>query len=235
MEQGDYLKILRRYLADPDGRIWDDSMLRKFLDDAVKEYSIDSGAFIGSMAFFPDANGNYFYPDDFGSFLVGWNKESSLIKPTTADELFEKKYFSVPCAGDAKYIYDTHSTDGEFSLYPDPSVGQNVESWEFTSQYGEVFDSAYGVFLTEDYGTTLRVDSFEYAGNVFYKRIGKYNEIKDYMAVICYALSLAYNSDADFGDAEKAFSWRKQYETRVAVFSSVMLANVGKMKKTTFY
>ena len=235
MEQNDYLKILRRYLADPEGHIWDDLWLLNLLDEGVKEYSIDSGAFIGSMAFFPDENGSYVYPDDFGGFLIGWNKESRLIQPTTADELFEKKYFSVPCTGDAKYIYDTHVTDGEFSLYPDPAEDQKVERWKFTSQYGEVSDSAYGVFLTEDYGTTLQADSFEYAGDIFYKRIGKYSEIKDYMAVICYALHLAYNSDADFGNAEKSYSWRKQYETRVAVFSSVMLANVGKMKTTTFY
>lgn len=235
MDKAGYLHKLRLFLADPDGKIWDDIELYTLLDESLEKYCIDSGAVIGKFDFFPDRDGIYHYPDDCGKYLIGWNEVGEEIKPATARDLFMRSaYYSVR-DGSPGYIYDELGSYGEFSLYPNPALSQDAVSIRLTPFYGEVTDDNYGVYIIDDYGTTLSVDRFEYAGTFYYSKVGDYEDVKDYMAVICYALYLAYNSDSDFANGEMASYWERLYKERLGVFGRVLHNNSGNSTTVNFY
>lgn len=235
MDKNGFLKKLRLFLADKDQKIWNDDELAVLLDEALMQYCIDSGCFTGSFDFGQDSNGVYHYPDDFASFMIGWNAQGQEITPATAKELFVRSYCDSKCTGEAEYIYDDLDSHGCFSLYPDPSKSHKRKDVTVTSPYGEISDNDYGVFLTEDYGTTLTVDVFDFAGRIFYRKIGKYENIKDYMAVIYYAMSLAYSVDSDLANAEMSAYWKKMYKTRLSVFGRIKHNNTGKTVSGNFF
>jgi hypothetical protein len=233
MDKQGFVNKLRLFLADPDEKIWDEVELNTLIDEALKQYCKDSGAFTGSFDFYPDKNGKYQYPDDFADFMIGWNIRGQEITPTTARELFMRSYRNSNRTGEAQYIFDDLDSYGAFALYPEPV--QNAQSITITPAYGEIFDSGYGVFLDDSYGTTLTVDSFDYAGTIYYRKLGRFEDVKDYMAVICYALYLAYNADSEFANAEIAAYWRNMYRTRIAVFGRVIHDNTGHTVSGNFY
>jgi hypothetical protein len=235
MDKAGYLKKLRLFLADHESKIWDDSELYTLLDEALKKYCIDSGAVTGEFDFSPDENGVFHYPDDFGKFMIGWNKDGYEINQATARELFVSSCRDSSRSGNAEYIFDDLSNYGEFALYPSPAEMQNAQSITVTPDFGEIFDDSFGVYITDDYGTTLAIDRFEYAGVVFYRKIGNYEDIKDYMAVICYALYLAYNADSDFANPEISAYWKNMYKSRLAVFGRVAHNNTGRTVSENFF
>ena len=235
MDKQGYLRKLRLFLADPEGKIWDDMELYTLLDEALKKYCIDSGAVKAEFDFLPDKDGVYYYPEDFGTFMIGWNKAGREITPATARDLFVRSYRDRNRKGDAEYIFDDLSSYGSFALYPDPADMQNVMSITITPDWGEIFDSDYGVFIDDDFGTTLLVDLFDHAGTIFYHRVGNYEDIKDYMSVICYALSLAYGVDSDFANVELSVYWKRMYKSRLAVTGRVVLNNTGRTVSENFY
>jgi hypothetical protein len=81
----------------------------------------------------------------------------------------------------------------------------------------------------------LTVDSFDYAGTIYYRKLGWFEDVKDHMAVICYALYLAYNADSEFANAEIAAYWENMYRSRVAVFGRVVHNNTGHTVSGNFY
>lgn len=235
MDKAGFLKKLRLYLADPDGKIWDDIELYRILDDALKQYCYDSGAFVGSFDFCPDSAGVYHYPDDFSAFMIGWNSKGEEITPASARELFYRSGRDAYRFGDAEYIYDDLVSQGEFALYPTPPDMQNRKTISISSNYGEIMNSEFGVFVADEYGTTLSVDNFDFAGTVFYRKNGNFEDVKDYMAVICFALNLAYCADSDFANSETAAFWKNMYKSRLAVFGRVLHNNSGKVVSGQFY
>ena len=234
MDKQGFIEKLRMYLADAEGKIWDDVELDRILEDALEQYSIDSGFFVGSFDFYPDAEGNFNYPNDGRNFMIGWNKKGDEITATSGKELFskmEKRYSS----GDAKYIYDDRSTLGQFKLLPDPGVSQNVQNITITPAYGEVMDDDFGVGISEDYGLTLTIDSFDYAGVIYYRKKGRFEDVRDHMAIIFYALSCAFKADSQFANPANAEFWRKQYQMRVANGKKVVFRNSGNTVETNFF
>ena len=227
------LSQLRFYLADPIGKIWKDGFLNDLLDEALKQYSMDSGAFTGRFDFFPDSNGEYHYPEDFASFLIGWSKDGKQISPSTAAELFHRKHLSAEKKSDARFIYDDQSSKGVFQLYPCPE--QYAAKVEFEPFYGEIIDGGTGVFTDENYGVTLSLTEFDFAGEIFYRKVGRFEDVKDYNAVIYYALFLAYNSDMDLGNADNAAVWLTRYKQRINHFSAIEYHNSGNGRTTNFY
>lgn len=235
MDKQDFLSIFRRYLSDPEKRIWSDDELDLLLDDARKQYCIDSALFTGKFFFAPDADGVYHYPEDYGSFLIGWDKAGREIIPSSAAELFDKQGRAADLKGNARFIYDDHSSNGNFMLYPKPSDNQHFKLLESEDFYGEVTDDAFGVLLTDEFGTTLDIESFDYEGVIYYRRICDYEEIKDYMGVICYALHLAYNTNTDVGSAETATAWRQQYKLRISIMGNISKSNTGLTRDGNYY
>lgn len=235
MDKNGYLEKLRLFLADKDKKIWNDDELSILLDEALMQYCIDSGCFTGSFDFGPDDNGVYHYPDDFASFMIGWNAQGAEITPATARELFVRSCRDSKRTGEAEYIYDDLDSYGNYSLYPTPPDLQNRKKFTITPQYGELSDSNYGVYLTEDYGTTLKLEIFDFAGRIFYKKAGKYENVKDYMAIIYYAMSLVYRADSDFANAELSAYWKNIYKTRLSVFGRIKHNNTGRAVSGNFF
>jgi hypothetical protein len=233
MEQQDILARLRLFLADPMGKIWKDDILLNFLNEALKQYCIDTGCFTGRFDFFPTAAGEYEFPEDFAAFMAGWNSAGQEISPTTATELFHRQCRNANRTGAAEFIYDDQNQYGKFELYPLPE--QHVENVTIDGFFGEINDGQYGVFLTDDFGVTFTVTSFDFAGEIIYSRIGKIGEIKDYFALICYACHLAYNSDLDMGNAETAAAWLERYRSRINHFSTVEQINAGECRSSNYF
>jgi hypothetical protein len=235
MDINGFVKKLRMFLADPEGKIWDDVEINTLLNEALKQYCKDSGAFTGSFDFYPDKNGTYHYPDDYADFMIGWNTEDQEITPATARELFVRSCRDVSRTGEPEYIFDDLDSCGSFSLYPVPEAMQNRKDITITPDFGEISDSQYGVFAADAYGTTLSVDVFDFAGTIIYRRTGNFEEVKDYMAVICYALNLAYCADSEFANPELAAYWKNMYRSRIAVFGRVAHENTGRTVSGNFY
>jgi hypothetical protein len=157
------------------------------------------------------------------------------ISPATAKELFDRKNLSAYRSYSPAYIYDDQSSQGEFSLYPLPPENQNVKNITIDGFNGEVIDESYGVYLDNDFGTTLTITSFDFAGSIFYKKVGAFEKVKDYNAVVFYALFLAYNSDADMANPSVARLWYEKYLSRIFALSPIENANSGTPRTTNFY
>lgn len=235
MDKNGYLRKFRMFLADPDGKMWDDVELNTILDEALEQYCFDSGAFTGNFDFSPDKNGVYHFPDDYSGFMIGWNSRGEEIERSTAKELFARSMRNANRTGEVQFIYDDVSSSGEFSVYPVPENMQNSAEITITPDYGEITDTAYGVFIDNDYGITLDVGVFDHAGTVYYRKAGTFEEVKDYMSIIFYAMSLAYRADSEFGNAELSDHWLGVYKNRIASFGRILHNNTGKAVSVNFY
>jgi hypothetical protein len=235
MNKAGYLKKMRLFLADPDGKIWSDTELYTLIDEALKQYCIDAGVFTGSFDLCPDSNGVYHYPDDFGKFLTGWNVQGDEITPSTARELFVRSHNSSDRTGDVRYIYDDLSAYGDFAVYPLPVNMQNIHHITITPEWGEIYNSDYGVFVSDGYGTTENIDAFDYSGTIYYRKKGNCEDVKDYMAVICYALSAAYRADSDLANSDLSQYWKNIYKTRLAKLSRISCDNGGKQVSVNYF
>jgi hypothetical protein len=235
MNKEDYINKLRLYLADPKGLIWEDSELYAILNDALKQYSNDSGYFVGKFYFFPDKNGKYKFPDDYEKFMLGYNEKGNVINAASAVTLFGRQGKITTRTGSAEYIYNDNSDYGEFALYPIPEDNQNLADIKVSDLYGEMQNNGYGVYQTEEYGTTKDINLFSFAGEIYYHKTGRVEDVKDYMAIIFCALSIAYNTDSDFGNADIALFWKTQYKNRINAFSRIKNYNNGIRQTGIFY
>lgn len=233
MEKREYLNKLRRYLSDPFGKIWDDDHLNDILEESLRRYCYDSGIFSGRLDFYPDESGVYHYPEDFLRFKVGFNCNGREIVPVTGRELFIRSGWSNK-VGDPEYIYDDISDTGEFCLYPVPDGRQNHEDLKIEPFQGEVENGEFGVFQ-DGYGTTLEMNSFDFAGEIYYVKQGDFSDVKDHNGVLYYALYLSYNSDMDFGNADMARIWLQRYRSRLGAFTKIDHINKGKLRKGSYY
>lgn len=235
MDKFGFLKKLRMFLADPAGKIWGDDELLMYLEEALYKYCKDAQLFTGSFDFYPDAEGKYHYPDDFVSFMTGWNTRGDEITESSASELFYRKNCDINRTGEVRYIYNDLESYGSFMLYPVPADKQNRHDITLSAFLGEVVDEGFGVFVDEEYGTTLSVDIFNFAGTVFYRKTGTFEDIKDHMSVIYCAMSLAYAADSEFGNSDSAAYWNNVYKKRIAFSGNVIHDNSGRGTAVNYY
>jgi hypothetical protein len=216
------------FLADPQRKLWSDIEIRSLLEDAIKQYSKDSCAFIGRFDLMPDENGNYIYPDDFAGFMIGWNKNGKEICPTTSSELFERQYGSNIKKGDPIYLYDNIVSRGEYKLNPVPEKNQNTITADISPFWGELPINGFGAFVDDGWGVATALTEYDFVGDVYYYRYAECEEIQDYMAVIFYAVYLAYSNDSDFANAKQADMYLQRYRMRVAAFNRIKVSSNGK-------
>ena len=235
MNKKEFTDKLRLYLADADSKIWQDSELGDFLDEALKQYCTDACLFTGVYKFSPDEKGNYKYPSDWLGFKVGWNEKSDTLIPATGRELFVLNQKNQKVSGSAQYIFDDQYDHGYFSLYPKPGNNQNVKFMVQDNSFGEIFDNSFGVFLNGQYGTTLSLNSFDYSGEIYYIKLGSFEEVTDYMAVIYYALSIAYLADTELASSENSDFWKRMYRDRLSAFGRISFNNSGNFAAGNFY
>lgn len=235
MDKAQIFEQLRMFLADPGGKLWPDEQLNDFLDQALIQYCKDAGCFTGKFNFHPDTMGIYHYPDDYVSYMIGWNERGKEIAPATGETIFDRKKRNAHRTGHPDYIYEDYDSSGCFSVYPVPADNQNVKPIMINGNYGEINNNDYGVFVSAGYGCTASVTSFDFSGTVYYRRVADFSKVKDYMALVCYAAYLAYNTDTDFGNADAAVFWRSRYEKRLSFFSAIEHYNNGKIYTEIYY
>ena len=226
---------LRLFLADPAEKIWSDLELKKLLEEAVKKYSVDSCAFVGTFDVVPDENGNYIYPDDFIGLIIGWNQNHKEIMSVTSTELFEKQHFTSDHSGAAKYLYADLTRNGEYKLYPVPENNQNVTATVIDPFYGEVETDDFGVLDTPGYGTTFSITEYEFAGDCVYYRYAKIDEVQDYMALIYYAMYLAYSNMSELKNISKADFYLQNYKYRLDAFGKVKYKERSSANQAIYY
>lgn len=235
MDKAQIIEQLRMFLADPAGKLWPDKQLNDFLDQALIQYCKDSGCFTGKFNFHPDVSGVYHYPDDFVSYMIGWNGDGTEIDPATGNTMFNRQSRNALRSGQPDYIYEDHDSAGCFSVYPLPPDNQHVTAIVINGNYGEIHNNNFGVYISAGYGCTASVTSFDFSGMIYYRRVADFQKVKDYMALVCYAAYLAYNTDSDFGNADAALFWRKRYESRLSFFSAIEHYNNGKINTELYY
>lgn len=229
------IKKLRMFLADPSGLMWNDNELERLINTSLRQYSIDSGLFKGTFDLIPDEDGRYFYPDDFAGLLIAWNKDGAEIEKTTFTELAEYRGYNTNRTGNAVFIYSDISDNGEYKVYPVPANNQNTVEGDLRPVWGVLNNSGFGVADESDWGVTSNVTEYDFAGDCVYMRYASMDEVKDYMAVIYYAMYLAYLADSDFGNTQLAEVYRYRYHSRVNALDNVTVGNAGTVVNSKFY
>lgn len=226
---------LRLFLADAHSRIWQDDELSDFITQALQQYSIDCNIVSGTFDLIPDKNGKYFYPDNFAAFIIGWNSDSREIRSATAQELFETRCLNVNKKGQALYIYDNCSEPGAFSLAPVPPDNQNMIDWTVDGVWGDVALPSFGVIADNNWGVTTSIFEYDFAGDCVYSRVAAIEEVQDYMAVIYYAMYLAYSVDSERANDQQAIFALSCYKQRTAAYNEAQKQNSGKLPGARYY
>lgn len=235
MNKESLLELLRLFLADPEGKIWKDTQLADYLEEARRQYCADSGAFSERFDFIPDDNGDYLFPEDYAGFMIGWNAQGNEVQEASGREIFKRRFESSQRTGAPQFIIDDQSSEGYFKLHPAPADKQSLVHADFDQAFGEVMEGGSGVLLESGYGTTLDVIFYEFAGDAYYCKVAEFEDIADHMALVYYAMSLAYNTDSDMGNAETAAAWLQRYNYRVAALSAIRHTNTGMTRTANYY
>lgn len=229
------VKKLRMFLADDKMIIWSDEDLQLFIEEAIRQYSMDCGFFCRSFSFHPESNGIYKVPDDFSKLLIAWNDQGHEITITNTVFFDGRQYEKNLSAGPVRYIYSDLSSSGDYKLLPEIANSQNLEYAVFSDIYGEVEDNQFGVFEDDKFGISCDIFEYDFVGDAVYQRIANIEEIKDYMPIIYYAMSIAYSGDYEYSNAQMAEIYLARYKQRIAAYDTVRKDLHGKLNLHTFY
>lgn len=114
MRKEEIKKIVRQYLFDVEGKVFDDEEILRWIEDAARSYSEDAECFAWHFEIRPDADGKYRYPDDYICYLTGWNADGLEIEPNGAEEIGKQKVNYRTAAGQPEWIFDGMSDPGEY-------------------------------------------------------------------------------------------------------------------------
>jgi hypothetical protein len=89
--------------------------------------------------------------------------------------------------------------------------------------------------LAAGYGLPRKIYKFRKAGDLVYIRTEEADRISDHRAVICGAMYLAYLSDGEFQDLEKAKLYQGLYRQRIARLTQVRQKNADVRRRGRFY
>lgn len=223
MTEANYLKTIRAFLHDPEGKAFDDSELLKMLDTAAKTYCKDTALYRGAFSFFVNGSGVGKLPDDYVEFVAGWNGDGYHVEMISVNALSDEYGSYINVKGHTKFIYEDLESIGEYRLCPNPYDLQNLVLYVPASPYGIMLFTGYGTPRTRGrYGIPVVVGKYDSIGDAFYVRTVPFNEIQDYMALVYHAVYQAYTIDSDFQDENKARLFYTQYLGRVARIGNVM-------------
>ncbi len=246
------LEILRAYLPDADGAVWDDGELRKLLDRARVAYSRDTGVFRRLEPLHVGEDGSGDLPDGCLEVKGAWNAaEDRPLAFATVRGLEHRDPHWRDAEGTPQAILADAA--GKYRLYPNPYASQEETPacivhgvWGSTQNgYGVLwFDmlaewhKSYGVEAPEDgYGVACAIDfdeseyiwtcgtCWEPAGDLLCTMTGGETEIADYMAVVLFAAHLAYLADTDFVNPPLAQNFLSRYRSRVAALGGIVAGN----------
>lgn len=230
MELAELKNIVRRYLLDPDGKVWNDDELEQMIRRAARRYSEDAACFHGFFDFVPEADGSYVYPEDFISFLVGWNKDG---RDVFAGAEYEVPGWEMERPGAPRIIYDDLTGPGKYRLAPNPA-GEQARINLTIDAFGEVIPPQFGVVDCGP-GVVCRAIGYNFAGDAVYVRYAEAREIRDYMALVYHALYQAHSTDAELSNPSYAQWCLARYNERVAMFRQVKHKNSGLARPGNFF
>ena len=236
MQTAEYIKLIRAFLHDPDGKVFDDDELTGMLNTAAEAYCKDTGLYRGTFSFLVNEDGTGKAPDDYIEFVAGWNQEGRHIEMISSDELREQygPYLSVK--GTAQFIYEDFDSIGGFRLCPNPYDFQNLVLYVPASPYGIMIFSGYGTPAVRDgYGIPIAMRKHDSVGDASYVRSVGAEQIHDYMAVAYHAAYQAYTIDSDFQDLNKAQLYYSQYRGRVARTAQITHTSPRIRREGKFY
>lgn len=217
MQTGEYIKIIRAFLHDPDGKVFDDAELTDMLETAAREYCKDTALYRGTFSFIVDENGACKVPDDYLEFVAGWNEDGRHIEAISTDELREQYGPYLSIKGTANFIFEDFDSIGGLRLCPNPYDLQHIDLYVPASPYGIMLFSGYGTPRTRSgYGIPVLIREYDNIGDASYVRAVDAEHIHDYMALVYHAVYQAYTIDSDFQDLNKAQLYFSQYRGRVA-------------------
>lgn len=162
MTEAEVIQESRMWLRDPDGEVWSEDQMRRWVQKAVRKYSEDSGIFHGSVLLFPDALGRCKYPADYIYTLSACNARHELLELISLTELrrFYSDYRTVK--GLPQYIYEELNEPGYCRLCPNPGAVYTQESAYPVWESGEI--DHYGIGL-DRYGVSLNPERY---GELYY-------------------------------------------------------------------
>lgn len=122
-------------------------------------------------------------------------------------------------------------------VFPGDAFGVLSEAaeYEFSGDYGLFLDNAYGILDYEKYGIVTNLMRYEYVGDVMYTRTASVEEIADHTALLYYGLYLAFDTDSEFCNRERANAYKEQYLLRVGMFNQIKHKNSGLHVTGNFY
>ena len=217
MRRSEYISRIREYLHDPDGKVWSDAELSDMISAAARAYSADTGIYRASSPLAADDDGVCALPENYISFVAGWNRNGEPVEPTTVDDLAWRYGNFSDLRGEVRYVCEDTESLGRIRVCPRPEDGHGTEVYALAYPYGTVLRACYGIPIHDrDYGIPTVIRRFAACGTAVYVRNEQPENIRDHLAVIFHAAYQAYTMDSDFQDTEKGALYYGQYRRRVS-------------------
>jgi len=230
MKLTELVKLVRRYLADPESKVWNDAEVEDMIRRAALRYSEDAACFHGFFNFFPNECGSFDYPEDFIAFLAGWNDEED---PVFAGAEHQVPGCELDRPGAPRIIYDDLTGPGKYRLAPSPTEKQERTSLSVDT-FGEVNPPEFGV-VDRGLGVVCCAVGYNFAGDAAYIRYAELEEIRDHMALVYHALYQAHSTDAELANPAYAQWYLARYNERVAMFGQIKHKNTGLARPGNFF
>ena len=223
MQTSEYIELIRAFLHDPEGKVFDDAELTNMLEDAAHEYCKDTALYRGTFSFLVDENGTCKAPEDYLEFVAGWNQDGRHVEAISTDELREQYGPYLQVKGTANFIFEDFENIGYLRLCPNPYDLQHLVLYVPANPYGIMLFSGYGTPRTRGgYGIPVIIREHDNIGDASYVRSVAPESVHDYMALVYHAVYQAYGIDSDFQDLDKAQLYYSQYRGRVAKTGQIM-------------
>ena len=236
MNERDYIRTIRAFLHDPEGKVFDDAELLKMLETAASTYCKDTALYRGAFSFFVDADGIGKLPDDYVEFVSAWSGEGYQIESISVSELADIYGNYISVQGGARFIYEDLDDIGKYRLCPNPFEKENVVSLVSEHPYGITPFPGYGTPVSRrGYGFSTNVRQYQFIGDAAYVRVVPIDRIQDYMALVYHAVYQAYAVDSYFQDENKARLFYSQYRLRVARTGNMLRSTPRIRSEAKFY
>jgi len=236
MQKDEYIKIIRGFLHDPQGKVFDNDELETMLKTAADTYCKDTALYRGVFSLYVDSEAVGKLPDDYIEFVAGWNGDGFHLECADVDYLRTQYGHYLAVEGHARFIYEDLDNIGQYRICPNPYKFENLVLYIPENPYGVMLFESYGTAKArKGYGIPVSIAKFDNIGDVAYVKTVSYEAVQDYMALIYHAVYQAYTIDSDFQDADKARLFFIQYRGRVARVGNVIRSVPHVRREANFF
>lgn len=137
MSEQKFLDRLRLLLRDPEKAVWTDEAMLAAIGEGKREYCRRVPALTGILPVFPERDGRFLWPDEFGRYLYGVNRDGERIEAATRRRAAPLENET----GEPVCLLD--SGEAHFSLVPKPDLSEFVFA-AFNPEYGKILNDDSG-------------------------------------------------------------------------------------------